>query len=104
MQNLVTASRKEALDTLLKRTLDFKDGYRQNIAILGEESIGKTTLLNAYLKDWSEEKLVPVYVDVAPCEFSLFVKRSLNSLFYNFLKSHCSMPSMIMQYMAGNIP
>lgn len=88
MQNLVTASRKEILDTLIKRTTDFKDGYRQNVALLGEESIGKTTLLNAFLKDWKDDKLVPVYVEIAACEFSLFVKRTLNSLFYNFLRKN----------------
>lgn len=88
MQNLVTASRREILDTLIKRTTDFKDGYRQNIAILGDESIGKTALLNTLLKDWKEEGLVPIYVEIAPCEFALFVKRTLNSLFYNFLKKN----------------
>jgi hypothetical protein len=74
------------LESLKKRICDFKDGYRQNIAVLGEELTGKTTLLKFLLNDLNDETLIPVYVDIEPFEFSLFLKRCLNSLLYNFLK------------------
>ncbi|HAJ56219.1 MAG TPA: hypothetical protein DCL35_00425 [Candidatus Omnitrophica bacterium] len=78
--------RKEIFESLKKRVSDFKDGYRQNIAILGEELCGKTTLLKSLLNELNDEKLIPVYCDIVPFEFSLFLKRCLNSLLYNFLK------------------
>lgn len=78
--------RKEIFETLTKRVSDFKDGYRQNIAVLGEELCGKTTLLKSLLSGLNDEKLVPVYCEIVPFEFSLFLKRCLNSLLYNFLK------------------
>ena len=78
--------RQPVLDLLLKRVHDFQEGYRQNIAILGDASIGKTTLLKNFLARLSDDKIIPVYVDVLPFEFPLFCKRFLNSLLYNYLK------------------
>ena len=86
MENFSFLLRKDILDLLNKRISDFKEGYRQNVAILGNELIGKTTLLKTFLNDISDEKLVPIYVDIIPFEFSLFIKRFMNSLLYNFLK------------------
>ncbi len=86
MENFSFLLRKDILDLLNKRISDFKEGYRQNVAILGNELIGKTTLLKTFLNDISDQKLVPIYVDIIPFEFSLFIKRSMNSLLYNFLK------------------
>ncbi len=86
MENLSFCLRKEALNTLNKRICDFKDGYRQNIALLGSELLGKSTLLKNFLNGVTDEKLATVYVDIVPFEFNLFVKRFLNSLLYNYLK------------------
>lgn len=86
MENPTFVPQKSILDILNKRIHDFKDGYRQNIAILGEEHTGKTALLKIFLNDINDEKVIPVYVEVVPFEFPLFLKRFLNSLLYNFLK------------------
>ncbi len=86
MGNFANLARKEVLDQLNKRVCDFKDGYRQNVAILGNELIGKTTLLKQFLSAVNDEKLTTAYVEIIPFEFSLFLKRFLNSLLYNFLK------------------
>jgi hypothetical protein len=85
-QELLRDLRKEILEALKKRVFDFKDGYRQNIAILGDELSGKTTLLKLLLQEIGDENIVCAYVDIAPFEFSLFLKRCLNSLLYNTLK------------------
>ena len=87
MEYLSCVLRKEAIGILNKRLHDFKDGYRHNIAILGDEMLGKTTLLKHFLNEISDEKLTAVYVDVMPFEFPLFLKRFLTSLLYNFLKN-----------------
>ncbi|MFH0877304.1 MAG: ATP-binding protein [Candidatus Omnitrophota bacterium] len=79
--------RKDILDLLDKRVRDFKDGYRQNIALLGDGLIGKTTLLKQFLDRFQDDKIISVYVDIAPFEFALFVKRFINSLLYHFLKN-----------------
>lgn len=88
MENLSSLTRKTTLDALKKRVADFKDGYRQNIAVLGEELTGKTTLLKSFLNSNNDDELVALYVEVMPFEFSLFVKRFLNSLLYNYLKKY----------------
>ena len=87
MENHIPFLRQDALDTLSKRVRDFKEGYRQNVAILGEELSGKTTLLKNFINSLTDERLTCIYVDVVPFEFSLFAKRFLNSLLYNFLKN-----------------
>lgn len=87
MELPVGTLRKDALDVLEKRLTDFSQGYRQNIAILGDELLGKTTLLKHFLNTINDEKLSPVYVDIAPFEFSLFLKRTINSLLYNYLRA-----------------
>jgi len=87
MEYLSCVLRKEVISVLNKRLHDFKDGYRHNVAILGDEMLGKTTLLKHFLNEITDEKLTAVYVDVVPFEFPLFLKRFLNSLLYNFLKN-----------------
>ncbi len=86
MENTSCVLRKEVIAVLNKRLHDFKDGYRHNVAVLGDEMLGKTTLLKHFLNGISDEKLTAVYVDVVPFELSLFIKRFFNSLLYNFLK------------------
>ncbi|MDD5018872.1 MAG: ATP-binding protein [Candidatus Omnitrophica bacterium] len=86
MDNVIASLRKDILDLLNKRLLDFRDGYRQNVAILGEELIGKTTVLKKFLDGFKEEGIIPVYVEILPLEYSLFLKRCLNSLLFNYLK------------------
>lgn len=86
MENHTPLLRRDVLDILEKRVGDFKEGYRQNIAILGDELLGKTTLLKNFLSGVADEQLICVYVEIVPFEFSLFCKRFLNSLLYNFLK------------------
>ncbi|MFH1690946.1 MAG: ATP-binding protein [Candidatus Omnitrophota bacterium] len=88
METLDFFTRKLSLDSLNKRIADFKDGYRQNIAILGDELTGKTTLLKTILNTTNDEELIPIYVEIMPYEFSMFVKRFLTSLLYNYLKRY----------------
>ncbi|MGE5280685.1 MAG: AAA family ATPase [Deltaproteobacteria bacterium] len=87
MENTAPLARKEIQATLHKRVLDFTQGYRQNVALIGEELMGKTTLLRDLLQQMSDPDIVPVYVEIVPYEFGLFVKRLLNSLLYHYLKS-----------------
>ncbi len=41
--------RAESLNFLSKRANGLKDGYRQNIAIIGDELVGKTSIIFNFL-------------------------------------------------------
>ncbi len=56
--------RKATLDILRKRVLDFKDGYRQNVALIGERYIGKTFVLHKFLSEMAAPDTLQVYIDV----------------------------------------
>ncbi|MEW6074743.1 MAG: hypothetical protein AB1530_00380, partial [Candidatus Omnitrophota bacterium] len=77
--------REEYLKILQKRTCAFKDGYRQNIAIIGDDSIGKTSIISKFLGSVCESRLVYVYLDVRQEGFASFARRFIGVLLYNFL-------------------
>jgi len=79
--------RKDILELLKKRVLDFKDGYRQNIALLGERYIGKTSVLHKFLESIELRSIIPVYVDLENRELGQFCERISSSLLYQFLRS-----------------
>ncbi len=87
MKDQALIAQQEILAALHKRIADFKEGYRQNIALLGDELIGKTTLLRHFLSHINLQGLLPVYVEVTAAEPELFARRFLNSLLYNLLKN-----------------
>lgn len=50
---------------VIKRVTDFKDGYKQNLAILGRRGLGKTTLLRFVEQQTRlDGRVVPVYLSV----------------------------------------
>lgn len=57
--------REEIFSTLKKRLTGFTSGYRQNIAIIGNPLMGKTSILRAFLPEIKESGIVPVYVDLS---------------------------------------
>ncbi len=80
--------RDTQLETLEKRIQGFKDGYRQNIAILGDEMTGKTSLIFTLLSTLSNNYIIPVYLEVRPESLSSFGKRFIGVLLYNFLSNN----------------
>ncbi|MCX5711609.1 MAG: hypothetical protein NTY47_00855, partial [Candidatus Omnitrophica bacterium] len=87
MQNNVLFSRQSYLDTLNKRIRDLKFGYRQNIAIIGDELVGKTSIIFKFLNGFSDNYVIPVYVEVRPETIESFSKRFIGVLLYNFLSN-----------------
>lgn len=77
--------RKNYLDTLTKRVRDLKDGYRQNIAVIGDEFVGKTSIIFKLLNDFCDNRIVMLYVEARAEPFALFAKRFIGVLLYNFL-------------------
>lgn len=79
--------RKTSLDLLKRRVLDVKEGYRQNVAFLGERYVGKTELLQKFLSDLDDPALVPVYLDLENKDFVYFCEHLWASLLYQYAKT-----------------
>jgi len=80
--------RKDHLDILDKRVKAIKEGYRQNIAIISDRGIGKTSLVLHFLNRFSDPLILPIYLELRP-EFSReqFVRKFIGMLLYNFLEN-----------------
>ena len=88
---------KEILDLLNKRLSDFRKRYRQNIAIIGREGIGKTFLLRYFLENFffqnkeieKERKIViPLYLQLKKeRSFYYFATHFIKTLLFYFLKT-----------------
>lgn len=77
--------RKNYIQILEKRVSSLKEGYRQNIAIIGEENVGKTSILTKFLANFYDPRIITVFLEVRPEPLDGFVKRFIGALLYNFL-------------------
>ncbi len=80
----IFVGRKDCLATLQRRLRDLKDGYRQNVAIMGNRFVGKTVLLQKFLSDLDDDGVVEVYVDLEGKDQTYLFDRFICSLLYNF--------------------
>jgi len=77
--------RKVYLDILERRVTALKDGYRQNIALVGEELVGKTSLVFKFLNSFCDSRFIIIYLETRPETLASFAKRFIGVLLYNFL-------------------
>ncbi|MDD5465305.1 MAG: ATP-binding protein [Candidatus Omnitrophica bacterium] len=77
--------RKNYIQILEKRIGSLKDGYRQNIAIIGEENVGKTSIISKFLANYYDPRIITVFLEVRPEPLEGFVRRFIGALLYNFL-------------------
>ena len=77
--------RKVYLDILQKRVSGLLEGYRQNIAIIGDEMIGKTFLLFKFLDKFYDNRIIVIYLEIRPEAAASFFNRFAAGLLYNFL-------------------
>ncbi len=83
--------REELLDLLAKRIEGFQSGYRQNLALLGPEGIGKSTLLKRLLQERAAPALVRVYLEVAEGDNLVeWALRFIQTLLYGVLQAQGS--------------
>ncbi|MFA5063417.1 MAG: hypothetical protein WC578_05055 [Candidatus Omnitrophota bacterium] len=78
-------SRKYYEDILQKRVNGLKENYRQNIALVGDELVGKTSIIFNFLDKFQDNLIIPLYLDVRPESAVSFSKRFIGVLLYNFL-------------------
>ena len=79
--------RKAIIDLLKRRVIDLKEGYRQNIAFLGDRYIGKSSILQKFMYELDDEGIVVIYLDLDNKNFNYFFSKFAGSLLYNFAKS-----------------
>ncbi|MDD5355048.1 MAG: ATP-binding protein [Candidatus Omnitrophica bacterium] len=70
-----------------KRIYDLKDGYRQNIAILGDELVGKTWTIKFIFDNFVDPKIIPLYLDLNQPTTAIFLQKFLNTILFSFLKT-----------------
>jgi len=88
MQKKDFFDRRSYLEVLEKRIRGIKEGYRQNIAIIGDKDIGKTSVILQFLNQYSDPMILLLYLELRP-EFSReqFVRKFIGTLLYNFLEN-----------------
>jgi predicted transcriptional regulator len=80
--------RSEILALLEKRVNDLTDGYRQNIAIIGQRFIGKTYLIQHFLSGLNNDRFVYIYIEPESFEFRVFARKFIGSLLNSVSRSH----------------
>ena len=79
--------RREVLDLLVKRASALKSGYRQNVAVIGHQQLGKTSLLRQFLHTYSDPGTLTIYVEIRRHALDSFIEQFSRALLYQFLKS-----------------
>ncbi len=77
--------RNNYIQILQKRVSSLKEGYRQNIAIIGDENVGKTSILSKFLANFYDLRIITVFLEVRPEPLEGFARRFIGALLYNFL-------------------
>ncbi|MDD2751538.1 MAG: ATP-binding protein [Candidatus Omnitrophica bacterium] len=78
-------ARENHLSILEKRIRDLKDGYRQNIAVIGDELVGKTSIIFQFLNKFCDPRIIILYLEARPETTISFARRFIGVLLYNFL-------------------
>ncbi|MFH1782394.1 MAG: ATP-binding protein [Candidatus Omnitrophota bacterium] len=81
--------RTNIINLLEHRINSFSEGYRQNIAIIGEHSIGKTTLIKTLLssENIKKDSIIPIYLEIKIEPFEFCIKRFIKSALFQLLES-----------------
>ena len=79
--------RQNYLDIIAKRVLGLKSGYRQNMAIIGDELVGKTSIIFNFLNKFCDSRIITLYIETRPETINSFVRRFIGILLYNFLSN-----------------
>ncbi len=84
--------RQEVLELLVKRANALKSGYRQNVAIIGHQQIGKTSILRQFLHTFKDPQVLTLYVEIKLLALDYFVDQFIRSLLYQYLNGRVPVP------------
>jgi hypothetical protein len=73
------------LEILEKRVKGLLEGYRQNIAMIGDETVGKTSIIYEFLSRFLNNHIIAIYLEIRPESKASFTRRFIGILLYNFL-------------------
>lgn len=79
--------RQEIIDLLIKRAKALKSGYRQNVAIIGHQQLGKTSILRHFLHSYKDPDTILVYVEIKIQALDYFIDQFIRSLLLQHLNS-----------------
>ncbi|MFH0754908.1 MAG: ATP-binding protein [Candidatus Omnitrophota bacterium] len=79
--------RKDILGLIRKRIGDLKEGYRQNLALVGSRHVGKSAVLQKFLHDMDDHAVIPVYLDLEGRDIHYFVMKMVRGLLYQYAKA-----------------
>lgn len=77
--------RQPVIDLLMKRAKALKSGYRQNVAIIGHQQMGKTSILRHFLHVNRDPEILCVYVEIKFQALDFFLDQFSRSLLYHHL-------------------
>src|SRR3990167_8658531 len=77
--------RQEIIDLLIKRANALKSGYRQNVAIIGHQQLGKTSILRHFLHLYDDPQTLSIYVEIKLQAVDYFVDQFTRSLLFQYL-------------------
>ncbi len=78
--------RADVLETLTKRVDAFANGYRQNVALIGHQKLGKTSVLHQLLFTLRNDTILPIYVELKSRRLDSFADQFLRSLLFEYLR------------------
>ncbi|MEW6170089.1 MAG: ATP-binding protein [Candidatus Omnitrophota bacterium] len=81
----IILKRTNILEPIYKRLDSLKDGYRQNIALIGQPGVGKTTILKYLSNTFKRPNLIFAYVNLECADFKYFAYKLLGMILYNYL-------------------
>ncbi len=79
--------RRECLSQLDKRLQAFTEGYRQNVALVGPELIGKTSLISKSLTRLDTARALPIMLTVCEEYVASWIRRSVGTLLVHALQA-----------------
>lgn len=80
-------ARESVIKLISKRLTDLKEGYRQNIALIGDELIGKTWIIRHIFDSALPSDILTLYFDLSSTSSIVFANRFLNTILFTFLKT-----------------
>lgn len=80
--------RQAIIDLLIKRASALKSGYRQNVAIIGHQQLGKTSILRQFLHVHRDPQVLAIYVEIKLQALDYFVDQFIRALLYQYLVQH----------------
>lgn len=81
----IILKRINILEPIYKRINSLCDGYRQNIALIGQAGVGKSVILKYLISSFKRPQLTFAYVNLGRSDFTHFTYKLLGSLLYHYL-------------------